>query len=700
MDVGAISHLVAAVAFSLLTILLIVSWRGRGAGVVLTVASALTAVWAVIATIYSMPEDQAAPILRIAEVARSAGWIAVLWSVLATMTRKEDRGLGLLGPGPLASGALCLAVALIDLFPAVPLKLGLVMTGFGVGIYGRLAVAVLGLIMAENLYRNTSSERRWSIKHLCFGLGALFAYDLFIYANAILVRALDFDLLVARGAVDAVIVPLIALSAARNRDWEIEVFVSRRVVFHSMTLIAVGGYMLSTAAAGYYLREFGGDWGTLLRMTFLFAAGVLLIVILLSGRARSTAKVLLTKYFLSYRYDYRDEWLKFIRTISSTESHYGLRERAIQAIADIVDSPDGALWMRDDDDGDRFSLVATWNRAYPAADEPADGLLARLLGEREWVVNLDDLRARREAGGDGGAPEWLLEIDRAWLVVPLVHDERLIGFIVLGAPRAPREINWEDYDILKTVGRQAASYLAQEQAARALSEARQFEAFNRRFAFVLHDIKNLVSQLSLMARNAEKHRDNPEFQEDMLQTVRDSVEKMNRLLVRLHAEPTEGRRPVVDLALVLRRLVRDRSEGAAPIELDIRGGGLAVAVDEDRLIAVLDHLIQNALDASGAGDRVRVRLAGRDDEAVIEIEDHGAGMDAAFVRDELFRPFRSTKDTGYGIGAYESREFARAMGGRLDVISAPGEGTIMRMMLPRADVERGREVGKRKAMGR
>ncbi len=699
MDVGSVSHIAAAVAYSLLTILLIVSWRGRGAGLVLTAASGLTAAWAVIGAIYALPEDQTAPVLRIAEIVRSAGWIAVLWSVLATMTRKRERGLGLLGPGPLASGLLCLAVALIDLFPALPLKLGLSMTGFGAGIYGRLAIAVLGLVMAENLYRNTDPERRWSIKHLCFGLGALFAYDLFVYANAILVRALDFDLLVARGAVDAVIMPLIALSAARNRDWEIEVFVSRRVVFHSVTLIAVGGYMLSTAAAGYYLREFGGDWGTLLRMTFLFAAGVLLIIVLLSGRARSTAKVLLTKYFLSYRYDYRDEWLKFIRTISSTESHYGLRERAIQAIADIMDSPDGALWMRDDD-GDRFSLVATWNGAYPAADEPADSPFARLLGEREWVVNLDDLRARRADGGEAEAPEWLLAIERAWLVVPLIHDERLIGFIVLGAPRAAREINWEDYDILKTVGRQAASYLAQEQAARALSEARQFEAFNRRFAFVLHDIKNLVSQLSLMARNAEKHRDNPEFQEDMLRTVRDSVEKMNRLLVRLHAEPAETRRPVVDLALVLRRLVRKRANSTPPIELDIRGGGLAVAVDEDRLIAVLDHLIQNALDASEPDDRVHVRLAARDGEAVIEIEDHGAGMDAAFVRDELFRPFRSTKKTGYGIGAYESREFARAMGGRLDVISAPGEGTIMRMTLPRADVERRGEVDKRKAMGR
>lgn len=696
MDAGSISHLAAALAYALLTILLLVSWRGRGAGVVLTAAAALTAAWAVVGAIYAAPEDQAAPVLRVAEVARSAGWLAVLWSILATMTRGRP-ALGLTGPGPIASGALCLVVAAIDLFPALPLKLGIPITGFGAGIYGRLAIAILGLVLAENVYRNTAPERRWSIKHLCFGLGALFGYDLFIYANAVLVRALDADLLLARGATTALVAPLIALSAARNRDWEIEVFVSRRVVFHSVALIAVGAYMLSVAAAGYYLREFGGTWGMLLRMTLLFGAVILLAVVLLSGRVRSLAKVLLTKYFLSYKYDYREEWLKFIRTISSSESHYGLRERAIQAIADIVDSPSGGLWLRGGDGA--FALAASWNRTLPAADEPADGALARLLGEREWVLNLDELRERPEVYGNFEAPEWLLALDRGWLVVPLVHEDSLLGFVVLSAPRAPREVNWEDYDILKTVGRQAASYLAQEQAAQALAEAREFDAFNRRFAFVLHDIKNLVSQLSLMARNAERHRDNPEFQDDMLATVRDSVEKMNRLLVRLNAEPAESPRTTVDLAAVLRRVVRDRSGSAPSIELDIREGGLAVAVDEDRLVAVLDHLVQNALDASDADGEVCVRLSASGDKAVIEVEDHGPGMDAAFIRDELFRPFRSTKGSGYGIGAYESREFVRAMGGRLDVISAPGEGTIMRITLPRAEMRLGSGGAKKKATG-
>jgi signal transduction histidine kinase len=53
----------------------------------------------------------------------------------------------------------------------------------------------------------------------------------------------------------------------------------------------------------------------------------------------------------------------------------------------------------------------------------------------------------------------------------------------------------------------------------------------------------------------------------------------------------------------------------------------------------------------------------------------------------LFRPFRSTKDGGYGIGAYESRNLIQEMGGRLEVDSRPGEGTTMRVRLPRVDKE-------------
>ena len=101
--------------------------------------------------------------------------------------------------------------------------------------------------------------------------------------------------------------------------------------------------------------------------------------------------------------------------------------------------------------------------------------------------------------------------------------EALLGIIVLHQPRTPRELNWEDDDLLKTVGLQAASYLAEEEAMRALADVREIELFNRRFAFVIHDIKTVISQMSMLVSNADKHGDNPEFRKDLVISVRESV---------------------------------------------------------------------------------------------------------------------------------------------------------------------------------
>ena len=117
---------------------------------------------------------------------------------------------------------------------------------------------------------------------------------------------------------------------------------------------------------------------------------------------------------------------------------------------------------------------------------------------RQWVVDLADLRRRPDEYENLNIPDWIDDIPRAWLLIPLMHLDRLTGILVLGRPRAPQDLNWEDYDLLKTAGRQAASYLEEHSTARALTQSQQFDKFNRRFAFVIHDIKNLTSQLSLM----------------------------------------------------------------------------------------------------------------------------------------------------------------------------------------------------------
>lgn len=678
--VGITSHGLAAAAFLVLAVLFVLSW-GRGRlGAWLVAACATTAAWAAVVAYGLSGGGGVAAAARALEVARSGAWIAFLLVVLAGTWDRLRPGVVHRLALPLA-GAVAVTLAALDIAEVGAGRKLVVLVGADVPLLGRLALAIVGLLLVENLFRNTGREQMWSVKYLGFGLGGLFAYDFFLYADALLFQHVDFDLFDARGFVNALIVPLIAVSAARNPAWTVNVAVSRRVVFHSATLVAAGGYLILMAGAGYYVRQFGGQWGSVLQVLFLFAAMIVLLVVVTSGSVRAWLRVKISKHFFSYKYDYRHEWLRLIATISAVGVPGGLPVRVIQGVADILDCPDGVLWLRQD--GDRFAPAANWNLPLPDRIEALDAPSIAFLERTQWIIDLDEYRANRSAYGDLVLPDGLLSINRGWLIVPLPHHDRLIGLLLIGRPRSPKELNWEDFDLLKTVGRQAASYLAEQQSAQALAEARQFAEFNRRFAFVVHDIKNLVSQLSLMVANAEKHKHNAAFQEDMLQTVAESVAKMNNLLVRLHQggkQASPG--AAVRMAPLLRRVAERNARGGCALAFECRDEDAAVVIDEERFAAVLAHLVDNAVEAAGAAGRVTVRQRREAGELVIEIEDDGPGMDAEFVRHKLFAPFASTKSGGYGIGAYESRELVHEMGGRLDVFSRPGEGTLVRIALP------------------
>ncbi len=679
-DIGLFSHATAAVAFFALMTLVMLSWQRGAVGAWLVFACAATALWAVAVGYDFTTGQKFSTIVPVLEVLRTGGWLGFLIAIL--FLARSQAGVPLdwaISAGGIA--LVCLTVIGLDLAGS-PVTRPLLPPGApDPGLVGRLILSVAALLLVENLLRNTRPEDRWGIKFLCFGIGGLFAYDFFLYADALLFNRVSEDLFAARGVINALIVPLIAVSARRNPDWSIDMFVSRQVIFHSATLIGAGGYLLAMAATGFYLREFGGEWGIVLQAVFLFVAVIMLLLIVFSGSARAWLKDAIARNFFSYKYDYRDEWLRFITTITSTGGGVGLAHRIIEGIANIVESPQGAVWTHGD--ANRFVVLDTWNLAAPEGDQAVDATFTRFLEERQTVINLQDLRANPELYGALVVPDWLTGLRRAWLVVPLLHHDDLLGFLLLCEPRAPRDVDREDYVLLTTVGRQAASYLAERASAQALSEARQFDEFNRRFAFVLHDIKNLVSQLSLIVQNADRHRNNPAFQADMVQTVKESVVKMNGLLVRLHESGREAATTsVVELGPLLHKTVDQNSGRGGKISFESGIDGIAVVADADRLGVVIAHLVDNAVEAIADDGAVTVRLSARGGDAVIEVVDNGSGMDEDFIQNELFRPFRTTKLGGFGIGVYESREFVRELGGRLEVESTPGVGTVMRISLP------------------
>ena len=680
-NIAVFSYATAAVAFVFLSILLLTSWRGRLHGMMLTVACLLTALWA-LTVAYQVARGRPLSLLAvILEILRNAGWAVFLIMLLGSFRQAEASSSFRARPYVVVITVffLLLIFATIYFYWGHVNPYGTV--AFMIGIVGRVAMAVIGMILVEQLYRNMPTRERWGIKYLCLGVGGMFAYDFYLYSDAMLFRHVNPEIWAARGIVNALIVPLIAVSAARNPQWSLGISVSRRLLFHSAALFGTAIYLLAMAAAGYLLRFFGGSWGTVLQAVFLFGAVVLLMSVLFSGTLRSWLKVFISKHFFSYHYDYREEWLRFTRTLSEDGQRLG--ERVIQAMAELVESPGGGLWISRE--SGNCEPEAHWNMPLGRGFEPVNSTFCQFLENKQWVIDLQEYEASPERYETFSMPQWLLTIPKAWLVVPLILHRKLFGFVVLAQPRSKIKLNWEVSDLLKIAGNQAASYLAQQEAANALLVARQFESFNRMSTFVVHDLKNLVSQLSLLLSNVEKHKNNPEFQKDMIDTVDLSVQKMKRLLQKLNVGNSVEKPAPLLIENLLQQAVAAKSAAEPKPVLEILGHGLEVLANWASLEQVIGHLIQNAIEATPKDGQVLVRLTKGEGTAIVEIQDTGHGMSVEFIHERLFKPFESTKSAGMGIGVFESREYVHELGGQIEVVSSESSGTTFRVILPLHD---------------
>ena len=672
------SYALCAASFLVLSILLLTRWRTHANAGATAVAAIATTLWAAAIAINTLSATPLFLANDLLELCRDGAWTALLIRLHGAFKPGSAPRLANLKPSVKASAGLYLAVLAGTCYLYLSAGEANRTVALLSGILGRVALAVIGMLMVEQLYRNAPTRERWGIKFACMGIGGLFAYDFYLYSDAMLFRGLNVDIWIARGAINALTAPLIALSAARNLKWSLAISVSRRAMFHSVALFGSAIYLLAMAGAGYYLRFFGGSWGNVMQGAFLFGAVLLLIVVLFSGAFRAWLKVFISKHFYSYGYDYREEWLRFTKTLS--EGGPQIAERAVHAVAALVESPAGALYLRRD--SGNCEPVANWN--LPLGDDviALDTPFCQFLQTRQWVVDLQELRESPERYDDLALPACLEQVASGWLVVPLILRNDLCGFVVLAQSRSKLVLNWEVTDLLKVAGSQAASYLAQQESANALMVARQFEAFNRMSTFIVHDLKNLVSQLSLMVANAEKHKDNPEFQRDMLETVDLSVQKMKLLLQKL-ARGTTVEAPVrLHIDKLLRQAIAVKSAADPKPQLEIIDADLMVLANPARLERVIGHVIQNAVEATPKDGQVNVRLLKWHAEVVVECTDTGLGMDEEFIRERLFKPFESTKSAGMGIGVFESREYIQELGGRIEVHSQKPGGTTFRIILP------------------
>ena len=622
-------------------------------------------------------------VIAVSELLRDAGWLIYFQATIRSNSKDHDfrRSIAVLctvlAVLVLMRAGASLTLQSGNLAPAMQRDIEL----FSVVV--RWIFAAAGLLSVNYLYRSTAASAGSGFRLTIFALGMMWAYNLNLFTMVMLGYPQAMMLAQLRGVVALIMVPAFAIGARRNEQWKVSL--SRQATTQSLLFAVIGLYLVimsSATRAAIWAGESAGDTFKILLAGGLTACAIFLV---LMPRKRAYMKTFFIKHFFAHRYDYRSEWLRFSATIGDRgASLQPAEERAIRSLADVTESKGGVLLLAESTN--KLVLSGTWR--LPASGlsglpKPADPQWLASLIDTARILNLDKIRlAGVPSGADGAVPDWLVNELDLWIAVPLVRSRRLVGLIALGHPSISRELDWEDFDLLKVIAQQVTVHLTDAESHSLLEESRRFDEFNRRFAFIIHDLKNVVSQLSLVSTNAHEHAANPKFQASMVKTLANATDKMTTLLSRLSAGPTTGEPTFrsVNALNVLRRLM-DKSRRESSILISSQTE-CAIWADEDCLVEALGHLLSNAIEASPATAEVELSVAIVDGMVVLAIADHGCGMSPNFIRYELYKPFASTKPAGFGIGAAQARAMIIAMGGELQVQSTEGVGTRFSAIFP------------------
>ncbi|MGH1373994.1 MAG: XrtA/PEP-CTERM system histidine kinase PrsK [Cellvibrionaceae bacterium] len=672
-EIGFLSHLFLAVTM-LMMLLFIASKKIRTQQKIpLALVCLSTLLWSVVTAF----DNNKSFIVVISESLRYASWFLLLLSVTIA------NGFSRSGLTP-----LLLSILILLSFTAYPdnsSSKNILFTILDLGQIKLLALVGINIIalgIIEQITRNSNEQERWKLKYILVGAGAIFTYDFCMHSDALMFQETNELFKSSRGLINALITPILFIGINRLGSREFNIHISKNVVFHSATVITAACYLLLLAAAGYYVRYINESLGGLFLLIFIFGGALILATLLLSVKLRQYIKVVLNKHFFGLKHDYRKQWLDFTHNLANSEGQVPIR--VCQSMSQLIGASGALLWKKQQN---QLAPIAHWHIPEPNTGNREQDRslqsLVRFMEETEWVIDLDEYRESRSVYGTLEIPKWILSISKCWLIVPLLYQNSVLGIVLLRRSDLSRDINWEDRDLLKLAGQQAAIHLSQYESERELVEARQFEAYHRLSTYVMHDLKNILAQQSLLVANAEKHKSNPDFVNDMLSTIANSVDRMTRLLKQMKSgERNDVIEPVL-ISDALGTAIKNLSNKKPTPNFNFAKSESAVDGDKAQLITIFEHMIQNAQDATPNSGSVNISVDSRSKSTVIKISDTGSGMSAEFLKHRLFKPFDTTKGlAGMGIGVFESRQTISALGGDLEVESKVGVGSEFTITLP------------------
>ncbi len=684
-----LAFLNAGIISAIMTIVFVVKIRARYIHPSFILAGALQSTWLLAFAFQEKISGSNLYVISFLEALHFSSWmLAIIFAIRKFCKRKI----------PIYFIALVSIVSLLSVCTNILSITNAIDSGLsdlGLIIWQGLVFSIIGLFTVEQLYRNTNRIR--ILKLISLNLAALFIYDIFYFTQNILAAELVNSFSQIRAIIALVTSLFIALNVivfthredTEGEQQKAQLSLSRPIVFYSTSLTLAGALLAIVGLGGYYIRIYGGEWGEVAYSIVLVGAVLSIGLAYASNTIREQLGVLVNKHLFSHKYDYRSEWLKLIDQLSRASNQYGNEayKRALSCIANIFKCSGGAIWLKR---GNFFVPVYqhSFDQDISEFVESKDSDFCHSLEKAEWVFfpshdnSRDSLKQHNEY-----LPNWTKEIEDLWLIMPLLMDSKLVGFALLTAIGPKSRLNWEDLDLLKTVGRQIAAFLKRHEQAELIAESRQFDTFNKLAAYVMHDLKNIIAQQSLVVANAEKHKDNPAFVDDAIKTISNSVQRMNTLLRKLQRNEPEETRTLNLNAAVVEGVQRCKNNQPSPT-LRAEKVSVKIKADWDSLVMVFIHIIQNAQDATPSSGYVDVNLVIEGDRALVLIEDNGEGMDEDFIRDRLFKPFDTTKSgKGMGIGVYQARDYIQSLGGTMNVESELGSGTTFCISLPILDVE-------------
>ncbi len=669
-----VSYFSGGIAFTFLTITFIYLWQQRLIHSTLILAGVTSLAWHFAIAFNYHGHSLSRESLLIVETLRYGTWIsAILASLQYSAGKLEAR-----------FRVIIHAIWIISLVSILGLSIfqSPLILDSNLLIWNSLILSILGLVAVEQLYRNTHHLRLMKMLSIC--IGALFSYDIYLFSYSLIFNEIDLSLWQSRGAINGLSAAALTaggiLLAIKNPQ-RTALSVSRPVAFYTTSMSVAGCFLALIAVGGYYVQIYGGRWGNIFQIAVFFGAFVAIIALFVSRSMRSHLNVWISKHFFTHKYDYRVEWLRLIDALTQPSHDENFHQRAVSIVASIFKSEGGGLWLLQQN---HYVLATTVNMKLPDTPmtEPKGSAFCQTMKEHEWVFSPHTTDKDALGSANNQMPEWIYKIDDLWLVLPLLTEQHLLGFIILTQPKHDASLTWEDLDLLKTVGRQVASYLDRHKAAEQLAQVKQFDTFNKLTAFIMHDLKNLIAQQALVVENAAKHKENPAFVEDAIKTIDNSVSRMSNLLRKLQQQETNEVRNL-ELHKVLMEATKKCKELKPLPSLRIEAQNLSVDADQDHLIMSLSNLIKNAQEATQSTGFVDVTLRQEGKNAIIIVEDNGSGMDEQFIRERLFKPFDTTKSgKGMGIGVYQTQELISTLGGSISVESHPGEGTTFTVSLP------------------